>query len=116
MGRVSRERAYFLTLFAVGVLALALSYALEPTPDRYVYMRNYGGRVGVDAAMHAVDYLITSLRVGAVIALVSGDYLTYRSLRPDRIEESEGRPAYPDDRYAHVPPEAGNPGPRSGIG
>ena len=66
--------------------------------------------------MHAVDYVIVALRVGGVVALIAGGYLTYRSLRPDRIDESEGQAAYPDDRYAHIPPESGNPGVRSGIG
>jgi hypothetical protein len=116
MGQVPRDRVFFLTLLAMGVLALALSYVLEPTPDRYVYMRSYDGRVRVDAAMHAVDYLIIALRVGGVIALVSGAYLTYRSLRPDHVNESEGQADYPDDRYAHVPPEGGNPGVRGGVG
>ena len=51
-----------------------------------------------------------------MVALIAGGYLTYRSLRPDRIDESEGQAAYPDDRYAHIPPESGNPGVRSGIG
>jgi hypothetical protein len=98
------------------VLALALSYVLEPTPDRYVYMRSYDGRVRVDAAMHAVDYLIIALRVGGVIALISGAYLTYRSLRPDRIDEAEDQPEQPYQPYGHIPPEGGNPGGRSGIG
>lgn len=84
MGRVRRDRVLFIALLAVGVLALSLSYALEPTP--YQYVRTAGG------------------------------YLTYRSLRPDRIDESEGQAAYPDDRYAHIPPDSGNPGVRSGIG
>jgi hypothetical protein len=96
-------------------VALALSYVLNPTPDEFVRLQGYG-RVRVDAAMHAVDYLIVALRVGGVVASIAGGYLTYRSLRPDRIEESEGRPGHPDGRYAHVPPEGGNPGSRSGIG
>jgi hypothetical protein len=78
-------------------------------------MRDYG-RVRVDATMHAVDYVIVALRVGGVVALIAGGYLTYRSLRPDRIDESEGQAADPDDRYAHIPPDSGNPGVRSGIG
>jgi hypothetical protein len=111
-----RDRAFFLALLATGVLALALSYVLEPTPDKYVYMRNYGGRVRVDAAMHAVDYVIIALRIGGVIALTAGAYLTYRSLRPDRIGEAEDQPAHPYQPYGHIPPEGGNPGVRSGIG
>ena len=115
MGRVRRDRVLFIALLAVGVLALSLSYALEPTPYQYVRMRDYG-RVRVDATMHAVDYVIVALRVGGVVALSAGGYLTYRSLRPDRIDESEGQAAYPDDRYAHIPPESGNPGVSGGIG
>ena len=115
MGRVRRDRVLFIALLAVGVLALSLSYALEPTPYQYVRMRDYG-RVRVDPTMHAVDYVIVALRVGGVVALSAGGYLTYRSLRPDRIDESEGQAAYPDDRYAHIPPESGNPGVSGGIG
>jgi hypothetical protein len=103
-------------LGAIGALALALSFVLEPTPDRYVYMRSYDGRVRVDAAMHAVDYLIIALRVGGVIALISGAYLTYRSLRPDRVDEAEDQPGHAYQPYGHIPPEGGNPGVRSGIG
>src|SRR5689334_3199823 len=116
MGRVPRDRVFFLTLLAMGALALALSYMLEPTPDRYVYMRSYDGRVRVDAAMHAVDYLIIALRVGGVIALVSGAYLTYRGIRPDRVNESEGQAGHSYQPYEHIPPEGGNPGVRSGVG
>ena len=115
MGRVRRDRVLFIALLAMGVLALSLSYVLEPTPYQYVRMRDYG-RVRVDPTMHAVDYVIVALRVGGVVALSAGGYLTYRSLRPDRIDEAEGQPAHPDDRYAHVPAEGGNPGGRSGIG
>jgi hypothetical protein len=115
MGRVRRDRVLFIALLAMGILALWFSYVLEPTPYQYVRMRDYG-RVRLDAAMHAVDYAIVALRVGGVVALIAGGYLTYRSLRPDRIDESEGQAAYPDDRYAHIPPESGNPGVRGGIG
>jgi hypothetical protein len=115
MTRFVTARAFFLALLVVGAVALSLSYALEPTPYQYVRMRDYG-RVRVDPTMHAVDYAIVALRVGGVVALIAGGYLTYRSLRPDRIEEAEGQPARPDDRYAHVPAEGGNPGGRSGIG
>ena len=115
MGRVRRDQVLFIALLAMGVLALSLSYVLEPTPYQYVRMRDYG-RVRVDATMHSVDDVIVALRVGGVVALIAGGYLTYRSLRPDRIDESEGQAAHPDDRYAHIPPDSGNPGVRSGIG
>jgi hypothetical protein len=105
MGRVRRDRVLFIALVAMGVLALSLSYVLEPTPYQYVRMRDYG-RVRVDPTMHAVDYVIVALRVGGVVALSAGGYLTYRSLRPDRIDESEGQAAYPDDRYARPGPIA----------
>lgn len=115
MGRFLTAPGFFVALLIVGAVALWVSFALEPTPDDYV-RDSEGHRVRIDAAMHAVDYLIAALRIGGVIALVSGGYLTYRSLRPDRINESEGQPAHPGDRYAHVPPEGGNPGTRSGVG
>ena len=67
--------------------APSLSYVLEPTPYQYVRVRDYG-RVRVEATMHAVDYAIVAMRVGGVVALMAGGYLTYRSLRPDRIDES----------------------------
>jgi hypothetical protein len=114
MGRVPRDRVFFMALLAMGVLALALSYVLEPTPDRYVRMHGYG-RVRVEGAMHTVDYLIVALRVGGVIALVSGAYLTYRSVRPDRVNESEALPRSTHDRYEDIPPEAGNPSSRAGT-
>jgi hypothetical protein len=66
--------------------------------------------------MHAVDYLIIALRVGGVIALVSGGYLTYRSLCPDRIDASDGLHGHLHDPYEDIPPEGGNPGSRQGIG
>ena len=72
MGRVRRDRVLFIALLAAGVLALSLSYALEPTPYQYVRMRDYG-RVRVDATMHAVDYVIVALRVGGVVAPAPAD-------------------------------------------
>jgi hypothetical protein len=111
----ARDRPFFAALAVLGAAALALSSTLEPTPDNYLPLQGYG-RVRVDAAMHAVDYLIMALRIGGVVALVSGAYLIYRSFRPDRIRESEGIAGHSHDRYVDMVPEAGNPGGRGGIG
>jgi hypothetical protein len=114
MGRVHRDRVFFVTLLATGVLALILSFVIEPTPDTFV--RDTGGhRVPVDAAMHAVDYLILLLRIGGFVALISGAYLTYRSFQPDRANDSDSVPPCGHDRYEDIPPEAGNPSSRAGI-
>ena len=114
MGRFSTARTFFVTLLVVGAVALGLSFVLTPTPDHFERVHDYG-RIRVDAAMHAVDYLIAALRIGGVIALLSGAYLTYRSFRPDRINESEAGPGNWHDRYEDIPPEAGNPSSRAGI-
>jgi hypothetical protein len=115
VGWFRSARAFAIALFAVGALALVLSFGLTPTPDEYI-RDSEGHRVRIDAAVHAVDYAIAVLRIGGVIALVSGAYLIYRGLRPDRINESEAAPGNWHDPYADIPPEGGNPGPRSGIG
>jgi hypothetical protein len=114
MGRLFTARTLFVALFVLGVAALAVSFGLEPTPDHFERTRNYG-RIRVDATMHAVDYVIIALRIGGVVALLSGAYLTYRSFRPDRINESEAGPSHGHDRYEDIPPEAGNPSSRAGV-
>jgi hypothetical protein len=114
MGRVNRDRVFFIALLAIGVLALALSFVLDPTPNTFV--RDTGGhRVPVDGGMHAVDYVILLLRIGGVVALIAGAYLTYRSFHPDRAADSDSVPPYGHDRYEDIPPEAGNPSSRAGI-
>ena len=114
MGRVHRDRVFFIALLATGALALVLSFVISATPDTFA--RDTGGRrVRVDAAMHAVDYLILLLRIGGFVALSAGAYLTYRSLRPDRTSDSDSIAPYGHDRYEDIPPEAGNPSSRAGV-
>jgi hypothetical protein len=114
MSRVHRDRVFFIALLAIGALALDLSFVIAPTPDTFV--RDAGEhRVRVDAAMHAVDYLIILLRVGGFVALVVGAYLTYRGFHPDRTSDSDSVPPYGHDRYEDIPPEAGNPSSRAGV-
>ena len=120
MGRIHRRLGARLRLLAAlllvlaGAAALVLSFTLSPTPDTFMVMTN-GHRVRTPADMHAVDYAIFIFRIGGAVAVLVGAYLTYRSLRPDRINESEAGPGNWHDRYEDIPPEAGNPSSRAGI-
>jgi hypothetical protein len=101
-------------LVAVGVVALALSFALTPTPDTFMVLSN-GHRVRTPATMQAVDYAILMLRIGGVVAVLAGMYLTDRRWRPDRILDGDDVPGDGYDPYAAIPPEAGSPAARGAV-
>ncbi len=102
-------------LVLLGAIALVASFLLTPTPDTFDVLSN-GHRVRVAAEMHAVDYAILVLRIGGVVALLSGAYLAYRCWRPDRVLDGEDHPSHGYDRFENMPPEGGDPSSRSAIG
>ncbi len=112
MGRLGL-RAPLLVL--LGRLALGVSFVLTPTPDTFDVLAN-GHRIRVDAAMHAVDYLILVLRIGGVVVLSPARTSHTGSLRPDRIYESD-RPGRGYDRSRTCRPRAAIPrhGARSSV-
>jgi hypothetical protein len=90
-------------LALLGVVALATSFLLHPTPPT---VTRVGGQTFRSTTMHAVDYAIIAVRLAGVVLLAAGVYLTYRRLRPDAVGDTPDNATRRVERPMGAHPEA----------
>jgi hypothetical protein len=85
--RTNIRAAGWVAAALLGIAALALSFALHATPATVTHLS--GQTLHTDPAMRTVDYTILALRIGGVIVALTAAYRAYRSLRPDRLADTD---------------------------